>query len=463
MKYMKPPSPVAILAFFASFLLCAVMAGFSIRHQSQVDRMAMERLVSEKSMQISELITRLLYKTEVLSALVIENDGRIENFERVAAAISDHPAILNLVMAPKGIVSHVYPLKGNRRVLGHNLLGEGEGNREARLARDKDALVFAGPFKLVEGGKAMVGRLPVWRKTADGKKVFWGLVSVALKYPDIFAGSGLDELKKTGFDFEIWRINPDTQKKQVIVRSGRAYDSSTDYMEMPLAFLNAEWVFRILPVRPWYAHAENVMLIFAVFFISTLVGLVVQRNHELRHMHQDLERMIRTDSLTGILNRKGLFERFDALISAKTPFEVCYLDLNYFKAINDIYGHHAGDHALVEFTRKMEKHLGVNDVFGRISGDEFILARTGGTLAPEEEIRFWKTVQADFLSPLFSIGQKEIRLTFSKGVASYPADGTTADELICAADQKMYTAKNERYATEKRRRYSDWAKAKTGT
>lgn len=425
--------------------------------------MALERLVSEKSTRITETLTRLLYKTQVLSALVIENDGNIERFDRVAPAIVDDPAILNIVIAPQGIVSHVYPLKGYEQVLGYDLMGKGEGSKEAILARDRDELVFAGPFHLIEGGKALIGRLPVWRKTAKGEKSFWGLVSVALKYPEAFDGTGLDDLKKAGFDYEIWRINPDTQERQVIVRSGREYDSSTGYMEMPLKILNAEWVFRILPVRAWYTWPENWILILAGIFISTLIALVVQNNYELRHIHHDLETMIQTDSLTGLLNRKGLFDRLEALIRERKAFQVCYIDLNYFKPINDRYGHHTGDHVLVSFARKLQQHLGKNEIFARISGDEFVLARIGNPLAQKQCDNFWERVEADFAQPLFVAGNEEITLTFSRGIALFPGDGETADELICAADKKMYDAKNARYATEKRRRYTDWVASETAS
>ncbi|WAW09940.1 sensor domain-containing diguanylate cyclase [Oxalobacter vibrioformis] len=455
MKTVRNPSRAAILTFLASFFLCAVLITFSIRHKSRVESMAMERVIGEKSARISEVLTRLLYKTQVLSTLAIENDGNIERFERVAPAIVDDPAILNIVIAPGGIVSHVYPLKGNEQVLGYDLFGEGEGNQEAILARERGQFVFAGPFNLVQGEKALVGRLPVWRKAAEGEKAFWGLVSVALKYPEAFAGTGLDDLKKAGFDYEIWRINPDTQERQVIVRSSREYVSSTGYIEMPLRILNAEWVFRILPVRAWYTWPENWILILAGIFISTLIALVVQNNHELRHIHNDLESMIQTDSLTGILNRKGLFDRLDGLITEKTAFQLCYIDLNYFKLINDIYGHHIGDYALVAFSRKMQEHLGENVIFSRISGDEFVLARIGDPLPVTQCDSFWAGVEADFTQPLFSAGSEAITLTFSRGIALFPDDGNTVDELICAADRKMYAAKNARYAVEKRRRHTD--------
>jgi len=124
----------------------------------------------------------------VLSALVIQNDGEIENFKQVAAIIIDDPAILNVLIAPSGVVSDVYPLQGNEAVIGLDFFGEGAGNKEAVMAKETGQLVFGGPFDLVQGGQALVGRLPVWIDMPDGNNAFWGLVSVTLKFPQILDG-----------------------------------------------------------------------------------------------------------------------------------------------------------------------------------------------------------------------------------------------------------------------------------
>ena len=75
--------------------------------------MNMERAIAEKSIKISDVISRLLYKTQALSALVIQSNGAVRDFQRVAATIVDDPAIQNILIAPGGVVSEVYPLDGN--------------------------------------------------------------------------------------------------------------------------------------------------------------------------------------------------------------------------------------------------------------------------------------------------------------------------------------------------------------
>ncbi|MDL2264315.1 CHASE domain-containing protein, partial [Synergistaceae bacterium OttesenSCG-928-I11] len=231
----------AVAIFFVALALCSLMTGFTIRNKSNLERLTMERLILEHSVKITEVISKLLHKTQALSALVIQGNGGIENFDRVAATIVDDPAILNILIAPNGVVSHVYPEEGNEKLVGFNILGgDDAGNREAVAAYESDALVFGGPFELMQGGRAMVGRLPVWIDESNNVKRFWGLVSVTLKYPEALDGAALDSIEKQGFAYEIWRINPDDGKRQVIMSGKSNVDAERfRFIEKHIPILNA--------------------------------------------------------------------------------------------------------------------------------------------------------------------------------------------------------------------------------
>lgn len=431
----------AVAAFLVSAAVCSVLLVIAVAQKTALEKLTMERLIVEKSIKITEIISGLIYKTQAVSALVIQNDGRVEDFERVAATLSDDPAILNILVAPGGVVSSVYPAAANREVVGYNLLGSGQGNREAIRAKEIGQLVFGGPFNLVQGGKALVGRLPVWLPAGDGGKTFWGLVSVTLKYPEALYGAGLDTLEKHGFAYEIWRTNPDSNEKQIIARSETRYSPSTAFIEKAVPIFNAEWYFRIMPVRHWYEHGENWILIFGCLSLSLLIGVVVQSNSELMSVKYELEAMVHTDSLTGLLNRKGLFSELRGLFGRAEEFTLHFIDLNDFKRLNDQYGHSRGDFALIEFSRRIGKHLGKEQIFARISGDEFILVDTEKHEDDPDGDARWRTIEAEFDAPLFFVGGAPVTLSFSRGVAHYPRDGMDVDELIIIADRNMYGQK----------------------
>lgn len=445
-----------VLAFFLSLALCLGLAGLAIHHKSNLEKVRMERTIAEKSIKISDAVSRLLYKTQALSALVIQSNGAVRDFERVAATIVDDPAILNILIAPGGVVSEVYPMEGNEKVLGYNLLGEGAGNKEAMLAKHKDQLVFGGPFNLVQGGQALVGRLPVWTHGPGGVKEFWGLVSVTLKYPDALRGAGLDSLEREAFAYEIWRTNPDDGKRQIIAHSGYSYSNDALFVEKRVSILNADWYFRILPVQAWYERYETWVLAVIGLGMSLMFAFIVQNNCNLSTVKAELEDMVLRDPLTGLLNRKGLFREMGRLIDRGGHFQAHYLDLNYFKQINDVYGHNVGDHLLVRFAEGVQRHLGPGQILARISGDEFMLLEEGDPEPEGGEDPLWANIEREFAVPVLHEQGSDIRLSFSRGTALFPHDGDNIDDLIVYADKNMYKQKREKYYAEKRRRREDF-------
>lgn len=447
----------ALLAFLFALAISMFLSSIPIRHKMELQQLSMEQLIAEKSTKISQVISKLVYKTQALAALVIQSNGAIEDFDHVAPALLDDPAILNILAAPNGIVSEVYPLAGNEKLIGYNLFGDGAGNREAALARERNELVFGGPFPLIQGGMGLVGRLPIWLDNGDmDDRLFWGLVSVTLRYPQALVGAGLDRLAREGFFYQIWRYNPDDGLPQVIARSQDKDRTGLPYIEQEIHILNANWYFRIMPVRLWYEFPENWILLGASACMSLLVGLIIYNNEILRNMKWELEDTVRTDALTGILNRVGLFQVMNALLEKKDKFDLYYFDLNQFKQINDNFGHRMGDTVLTEFCHRVGKYLTKNYTLARISGDEFVLLHTPDyNEAKTTEYPFFELLEMEFKDPLFSTDGTPIRISFSKGMATYPEDGTSMDELLACADHRMYQDKQDHYAKTKKRRASD--------
>ncbi len=439
----------AWLAMFLSAGLCLLLLFVVISRKLAIEKMAMERAIIEKSIKINEIVPKLLYKTQALAALVIQSNGAVRDFDRVAATIVDDPAVLNILIAPGGVVSAVYPLQGNEKVVGYNLLGPGPGNREARAAKEHGRLIFGGPFPLVQGGQALVGRLPVWLGAPGEEKTFWGLVSVTLKYPQVLYGAGLDTLETLGFAYEIWRINPDTGDRQIIAASEYKYDGTAPYIEKHISILDADWYFRILPVKTWYEYAENWMFIILGLGVSVLVTCIVQNNSVLKKLQYNLEDMVRTDPLTGLLNRNGLFHELEELVRDGKPFILYYLDIDHFKKINELHGHQTGNRALTVFCETIRRHLGSGHIFGRVGGDEFVVCRpANGTEAVSDIL--WKDIETDLALPADNGRDAEIVLEFSRGSAAFPDDGGDADALVRCADMRMYRQRQERRAARQR-------------
>jgi diguanylate cyclase (GGDEF)-like protein len=165
---------------------------------------------------------------------------------------------------------------------------------------------------------------------------------------------------------------------------------------------------------------------------------------ETRRLYNDLRRRSEFDLLTDIHNRFSLEKRLDEQIAAAREnagiFGLIYIDLDGFKQINDLHGHHIGDLYLQEVALRMKSQLRPHDTLARLGGDEFsVLVPLVRSRAEVEEVA--QRLERSFDEP-FVIEQLTLHGAASVGVALYPRDGATRDELLNAADAAMYAAKN---------------------
>ena len=148
-----------------------------------------------------------------------------------------------------------------------------------------------------------------------------------------------------------------------------------------------------------------------------------------------------TDTLTGLLNRRGFFESAADVVSAsrasKRPVSVLAFDLDHFKSINDNFGHGMGDTMLQLFASVARKTMRSSDVIGRIGGEEFVAVLSG---TPAEAGIAAERVRAAFETATLDPKNQGVRATVSIGVACGPAD-IAVDQLITRADAALYRAK----------------------
>jgi diguanylate cyclase (GGDEF)-like protein len=165
---------------------------------------------------------------------------------------------------------------------------------------------------------------------------------------------------------------------------------------------------------------------------------------ETRRLYSDLLHRSEFDLLTDIHNRFSLGKRLDAQIEEAREnagiFGLIYIDLDGFKQVNDLYGHHVGDLYLQEVAQRMKQQLRSHDLLARLGGDEFaVLLPKVRNRAGVEEIA--QRLERCFDSP-FAVGEIPLHGSASFGIALYPEDGATRDSLLSTADTAMYAVKN---------------------
>ena len=155
-----------------------------------------------------------------------------------------------------------------------------------------------------------------------------------------------------------------------------------------------------------------------------------------------LERLSKTDALTGLDNRREIFHQLSNEISrmerGQKSSTLVYVDLNDFKVINDKYGHKIGDKALVHFSQTTQFLLRESDRFGRIGGDEFVILLFG-TDEVETEAFFERFTQSEFSLKLES--GECLPISFSLGWVEWNDKIKTVQEWLDLADEAMYHKK----------------------
>ncbi|MGZ6317424.1 MAG: diguanylate cyclase [Anaerolineales bacterium] len=164
---------------------------------------------------------------------------------------------------------------------------------------------------------------------------------------------------------------------------------------------------------------------------------------ELRSLQAQLREAAIRDPLTGLYNRRYLDETMKRELARaareENPISIFMGDIDYFKQLNDTYGHQAGDEVLKALGEVLREHARSGDIPCRYGGEEFVVILPDMPLEAARDRA--ELVRRDFSDLRFAFGDAQLGVTISIGVSVYPDDGTTADELIGAADQALYEAK----------------------
>lgn len=171
---------------------------------------------------------------------------------------------------------------------------------------------------------------------------------------------------------------------------------------------------------------------------------------ERKALQQELESQAREDELTGLPNRRAFLAQLQRALAqadrSGTPLAVLFVDLDGFKAINDAWGHEAGDQVLRQFAHRLRQSVRQTDLVARLAGDEFVvLAPLTGGYAPDAS-RLVSKLEAAGALP-FAVDGRSLQAGASVGLQVYtPGCGQQAADVLAQADQAMYASKRERRA-----------------
>ena len=243
-------------------------------------------------------------------------------------------------------------------------------------------------------------------------------------------------LEQFGLDFDAMRtrsladFHADAAIRQqlgeAVSRHGRVRD-----FEVPLRDSHGREFWVLVSAQPMrYAGAASLLVAIADI-------------DDRKRMQDDMRRKAMHDQLTGLPNRAMFMEALErAVAKAKrraTRFSVLFIDLDRFKEVNDTMGHHAGDELLKSVSERLQAAVRQSDLVARLGGDEFVVL-VEEHRGPEEVMVVAQKVMTMLVRPVL-IDWREVQVSGSIGIASFPEDGADLDTLVRHADKAMYQAK----------------------
>ena len=181
------------------------------------------------------------------------------------------------------------------------------------------------------------------------------------------------------------------------------------------------------------------ILLFILYF---MVWKLVSR---LQESQEQLKQISITDELTGLRNRRYIMERledeFQRARRSGKPLGLIMLDLDYFKQINDMYGHQFGDLVLKAVASRMRSSIREYDLLGRVGGEEFFIVSPEAEV--EETVRIAERIRELIRGEAISDGKREVNITISAGVTMLKEHDRNIDVLFSRADTALYSAKQQ--------------------
>ncbi|MEG0841567.1 MAG: sensor domain-containing diguanylate cyclase [Erysipelotrichaceae bacterium] len=438
MKQIKKRT-IPMFVLLISLLFSGIVIYFN---QVKIMDQKREQVKYEASSQLSKLqyiLDSLFLKTETLEMLVVQENGEVKNFDQVCAQLYDHKnAVRSLQLAPNGVVTYVYPLKGNEQAFG-DLFADPDRAKEAEYARDTGNMTLAGPYELSQGGMGAVARRPIYLNDQMGNKKFWGFSIVILNIPDAFRPAEFEKFKEEGLDYKLTRIDPNTNKVVIIDESNKG--ELKDAINLSFKVPNGSWQFSVAPHDGWLATQSLISEILIGIFVSVILYYLSIFVVKTKQQSKVMKELSLRDNLTDLYNQRMLLNTMDELIVNQKSFGLLYLDFDDFKGINDTYGHAIGDLFLIESANRLLKNFSEYASIYRIGGDEFAMIIEG--CKQEDCYQELSNKMETVFSTPFVIENKHIDVRVSFGISRFPELASDIDKMIRTADKLMYKMKND--------------------
>ncbi len=438
-----------VVAAVLVFSFCMFFSARYIQSEQQGDAelqrfFALQDLATIRARIEGHLNANLVAIRTLRAELALNPVVEPERFQRLAEEVlTDELHTRHVAVAPDLVIEYIYPLIGNEAALGLDYRESPAQIRSIEAALEAGDILISGPVDLVQGGRDLIARVPVYLHRSDE---LWGIISQVIDHESLFADAGL-------FDAEMWSVGlrgADGEGMGGDVFAGSELLWQLDPVMVPVELPVGQWWLAAMPAslaweRPLASYSGYWFLGIALSLATSILIYGLLTSHmRLRRAFSTISHQARFDGLSGLPNRQFFTQQLEAQIRRcrrrEQRFALMFLDLDHFKEINDSLGHEAGDDLLQGCSQRIVAAMRADDMVARFGGDEFVILVRELSDPVDAELAAEKVLAA--LRPPLEVAGHEVSIGGSIGIAVYPDDGVSTTDLLKHADLAMYAAKS---------------------
>lgn len=383
--------------------------------------------------KVDRELNALLFVSNGLSSYVTVYNKEL-NDKKLNAMLADlyvrTKHVRNLAVAIGYKLTYVYPIKSNEKAIGIDYHDLPQQWPQIQQAVKTHQGVLSGPVDLVQGGRGLVYRYPIY---IDSE--YWGLLSTVIN-TDSFFKAAFNNLATSEYDFAIRVKN-----------SSNVFYGNASLFQHPKALIsdsdlpNVKWEWAVLQKTE-----KTSGLIFITRLMSIAISLLLATlAYFFLSERKTLTSQAMQDSLTGLANRRLLDFRMTQTFAQSKRFKrlmaIMYIDIDHFKKLNDSFGHDVGDELLKIIARKLNHCIRDVDILSRVGGDEFVIVLDELNHIDDANLIADK-IMASFEKNI-TVMNKSIKVSLSIGIAGYQHNSEeTLKTLMKKADIALYEAKD---------------------
>ena len=261
----------AFMVCVLSFLVVTGSVCFLNREQEKEEKLKAVYVAESTVSRVKSQLNRYLAESELVKNIIesgYDIDG--EKFSILSQMMQDKQNVIEAhELAKDGIVSHIYPMKGNEEAMGLNMLEHPDRKKEANLAKTSGQYTIAGPFPLVQGGNGALLFDPVYVKDEAGEDTFWGFSILVLNWDHFMEEVETYKLEDASYQYLIWKNGTEPGEKLTIAQSEKF--SFKDTLEVACDVPNDTWYFEIEPKAGWVPQSQ---IAFGILIAALVSGVL---------------------------------------------------------------------------------------------------------------------------------------------------------------------------------------------